>query len=108
MSLYLTRAQYTSEAYRGMLAKPGEREGPGREIFEAAGMKLLHMRCSAKSEVIWICEGDAVAVTTVSMAVMASGAFSNAESVELITMKQQVDAMKGAAKVAGKYRPPGK
>ena len=35
-------------------------------------MKLLPMWCSAKSEVICICEGNAVAATTVSMAVMAS------------------------------------
>lgn len=108
MSLYLTRAHYTPEAFKGMLAKPGDRESPGREMFEAAGMKLHNMWYSANGEVICICEGDAISGATVAMVVMASGAFLNAETVELLTMKQQVEAMKGAGKVAAKYRAPGK
>jgi len=108
MSLYLTRAQYTPEAFKGMIANPGDREGPGRQLFEAAGMKLLHMWCSVAGEVICILEGDAVAGATVSMVVIASGAFSKVDTVELVTMKQQVEAMRTAGEVAGKYKPPGK
>jgi uncharacterized protein with GYD domain len=108
MSLYLTRAGYTPEAYRGMIANPAERASIARSMFEAASMKMHHIWMSADNEVICIVEGDAVAGTAVSMVVMASGAFSSARSVELISPEQQVAAMKLAGTVAAKYRPPGK
>jgi hypothetical protein len=108
MSLYLTRASYTPEAYRGMIANPAERASIARGMFEAAEMKLHHIWMSANNEVICVVEGDAVAGTAVSMVVMASGAFSSASSIELISPEQQVAAMKRAGKVAAKYRAPGK
>jgi uncharacterized protein with GYD domain len=108
MSLYLVRARYTPEAYKGMLVRPGDREAPGREVFEAAGMKLHHIWYSANGEVVCVAEGNAVAGATVAMVVTASGALCDAESIELLTMQQQVEAMKQASKIAEKYRPPGK
>ena len=108
MSLYLIRAQYTHQAFQQMLAKPGDREAPARELFDAAGVKLHHIWYSGEGEVICIAEGSPVSASTVSMVVKASGALAGVEITELITMKQQVEAMQGAAKVAEKYRPPGK
>ena len=67
-------------------------------------MKLLHMWCSVAGEVICILEGNAVAGATVSMVVIASGAFSKVETVEMVTMKQQVEAMRTAGEVAGKVQ----
>ncbi|MEJ7929898.1 hypothetical protein WG922_07930 [Ramlibacter sp. AN1015] len=108
MSLYLLRAQYTPDAFRGMLARPGDREGPGRELFEAAGMKLQHMWYSAKGEIICIAEGEAVNSATVAMVVTASGALCGATLEELLTPAQQLEAMKAAGAVSAKYRAPGK
>ncbi len=108
MSLYLTRAQYSQDAFKGMLAKPGDREGPAKELFGASGMKLHHIWYSGNGEVVCIGEGDAASAATIGMVVMASGAFSSVDSTELITMKQQVEAMQAAGQVAAKYRPPGK
>ena len=108
MSLYMIRAQYTAEAFKGMLARPGDREGPARAIFEAAGLKLKHMWYSAKGEVICIAEGNAVQNATVAMVVAASGGLCNPSMEELLTMKDQVEAMKQAGEVSAKYRPPGK
>ena len=108
MSLYLTRARYTPEAYRGMINHPSERASIARSMFESADMKLHHIWMSSDNEVICIVEGDAVAGAAVSMTVMASGAFSGASSVELITPEQQLTAMKRADKITAKYRAPGK
>ena len=108
MSLYLTRAHYTQEAFKGLIANPGDRKAAGKTMFEAAGLKLHHMWYSGNGEVIAVVEGNAVAGATVVMVVMASGAFSSAESTEMITMEQQVEAMRAAGKVAAAYRAPGK
>lgn len=108
MSLYMFRAQYTPEAFRGMLARPGDREGPGRQLFEAAGMRLQHMWYSAKGEVVCIAEGESVNGATVAMVVTASGALCGATMEELLTPSQQLEAMKAASEVSGKYRAPGK
>lgn len=77
-------------------------------MFEAAGMKLQHIWIASSSgEVITVVEGNAVSGSAVAMVVMASGAFFEARSMELITPDQHVEAMKLAGSVAAKYRPPG-
>ena len=43
MSLYLARARYTADAFKGMIAKPEDRAAPVKAMFEAAGAKLLHV-----------------------------------------------------------------
>ena len=108
MSLYLTRAKYSPDALKGMMANPGDREAAANAMFEAAGIKLHHMWYSGDGEVICVVEGTAVAGSVASMVVMASGGVSAVESRELITMAQMIDAMKGAGAVAAKFRPPGK
>lgn len=108
MSIYLTRACYTQEAFKGMVGQPEDREGVARAMFDAAGMKLHNIWYSGNGEVICVVEGTAVAGATVGMVVMASGAFDSVDSTELITMAQMVEAMKGAGAVAAKFRPPGK
>jgi uncharacterized protein with GYD domain len=108
MSLYLTRAKYSQEAFKGMIANPTDREAAGRVMFEAAGIKLHHMWYSGDGEVICVVEGTAVAGSTASMVVLASGGFTTVETIELITMGQMIEAMKGAGAVAAKFRPPGK
>ena len=108
MSLYLTRARYSQDAFKGMVASPSDREAAGRAMFEAAGIELHHMWYSGNGEVICVVEGNAVAGSLAGMVVMASGGFTAVESTELITMGQMVEAMKGAGAVAAKFRPPGK
>lgn len=108
MSLYLVRAHYTADAFKGMIANPAERASVARGMFEAAGMKMHNIWHSGNGEVVAVVEGSAVSGSAVTMVVMASGAFSSTDSIELITMEQQVEAMKLAGTVAAKYRPPGK
>ena len=108
MSIYLTRARYSQESFKGMAAKPDDREAAAKALFGAAGMTLQNMWYSGNGEVICILEGTAVAGATVGMVVLASGGFTSVESPELITMGQMVEAMGNAGTVAAKFRPPGK
>lgn len=108
MSLYLTRARYTPEAFKGMIAHPAERASIAKSMFETADMKLHHIWMSSSNDVVCVVEGSVVSGAAVSMVVMASGAFSEASSLELFTPEQQLAAMKLAGTVAAKYRAPGK
>jgi len=108
MSIYLTRARYSQESFKGMMAKPEDREVAAKAMFGAAGMKLHNMWYSGNGDVVCILEGTLVSGAAVSMVVLASGAFTSVESTELMTMSQMVEAMGSAATVAAKFRPPGK
>lgn len=108
MSLYLTRARYSPEACKGMLSNPGDRASAAKAMFEAAGIKMHNVWMTGQGDVVCVVEGNAVSGAAVTMVVMASGAFSEVELVELITPEQQVEAMKLAGTVAAKYRAPGK
>jgi hypothetical protein len=57
-----------------MLARPADREGPGREIFDALGMKLHHICYSAKGEIVCVAEGGAVNGASVAMMVTRAAA----------------------------------
>ena len=106
--MYVSRARYSQEAFKGTVAKPAYREAAGRAMFEAAGVKLHDMWYSGNGDVICVVQADAVSASMVGMVVMASGGFTSVESIELITMGQMMDAMKGAGAVAARFRPPGK
>jgi len=109
MSLFLVRGRYTADAFKGMIAKPEDRSGPIKAMFEAAGMRLLHSWFSPSTlEIIVVVEGDVVAGTSAATVVIASGAITDLSTIELITTQQQLDALKGATAVAAKYRAPGK
>jgi len=77
-------------------------------MFEAAGIKMHHIWMTGNGDVVTVVEGNAVSGAAVSMVVMASGAFTEVDSIELITPEQQLEAMKLGGSVASKYRAPGK
>jgi len=109
MGLYLSRARYNQDAYRGMIAKPEDRTAVIKELFEAARHRLLHAWYSPTTcEAIMVSEGDTTAGATIEIVAMASGVFSELGVVELLTMQQLGEAMKGGAAVAGKFRAPGR
>jgi uncharacterized protein with GYD domain len=108
MGIYLTRARYSQRSFKGMAAKPEDREAAAKALFSAAGMKLHNMWYPGNGEVICVLEGTAGAGAKVGTVVMASGGFTSVESTELISMSQMVEAMGSAGAVAAKFRPPGK
>lgn len=107
MATYLTRATYTAEAFRGMIANPEDRTAAAKSVFKAAGLKLSSVHFSPSTgEVICVADGDGIQAAALDIAVMASGAFSSVSSIELISMADLQAAMQSAAKVAKKYSPP--
>lgn len=108
MSLYMLRARYNAEAFKAMVANPGNRESAAKAIYSAAGLKLHHLWYTTNGDVIAVAEGNVLAGATLGMAVLASGSFSEGESIELLTMDQMAEAMASAGKISAQYRAPGK
>jgi uncharacterized protein with GYD domain len=107
MATYLTRARYTAEAFRGMIANPHDRSAAAKSVFKAAGLKLSSVYFSPSTgEVVCVADGDGIQASALDMAVMASGAFSQVSSIELVSMADMHKAMQSAASVAKTYTPP--
>lgn len=108
MGLYLYRAKYSQEAIKGLLAKPEDRTASLRAMYEAAGVKLLHLWLLPNWEVMMIAEADAMKNASIGAVIYASGACTEASATELMTFEQMAEAMKRGGTLAAKYRPPGK
>ena len=104
MGLYLTRAKYTNEAFKGMLSNPHDRGAAATVLFESAGMKLSSIHFSpSMGEVVCMVEGDAMKAAAIDIVVMGSGMFSSVKAMELIDMESLHGAMKHAGELARKY-----
>jgi len=109
MSLYLSRAKYSPEGMKGLVAKPEDRTAAAKALYEAAGAKLLHLWFSASTgEVVSVLEATSSATTSLGAAIAASGAFTEGSVEELLTPAQHMEAMRAAANIMSRYRPPGK
>ena len=108
MCLYMYRAKYSQEAVKGMLAKPEDRTASLRAMYEAAGVKLLHLWLLPNWEVMAIVEGDPIKNTSIGAVTYASGAVTEASATELMTFEQLAEATKLGGALAAKYRPPSK
>ncbi len=109
MSLYLTRAQYSGAAFKGMVASPSDRGAAARALFDAIGISPLSIHYSVGTgEIICMLEATAEQLTTSEMVIMGSGAFTNISSLQLISVEQMNAAMSNANGIASKYQAPNK
>lgn len=107
MSLYLTRAQYSNSAFKGMVTAPSDRGAAARLLFDAIGIKTHSIYFSVTSgEIVTIIEGTADQMAEVEMIIMSSGAFSGVNSLELVTIEQMNAAMSKAGMTVAKYQAP--
>jgi len=108
MSLYLGRGQLSQEAIEGYMYKPEDRTASIRALYEACGMKLLHLWATPAFELISIAEGDPLKNATHGSVALSMGAVTEVSWTELTTMEQLAEAVRCAGAVDAKYRPPGK
>lgn len=107
MSLYLTRAQYSTSAFKGMVTAPSDRGAAVRSLFDALGIKTHSIYYSVTSaEIVTIIEGTADQMAAVEMIVMSSGACSAVNSLELVTIEQMNAAMSKAVQTVAEYQAP--
>lgn len=108
MPFYLFQVSYSTEALKGMIAKPTDREAAARQIAEAAGCKLHQLFFSfGRHDVVCLFEApDDTAMAAVALVVGASGAAGNVMTTKLMTASEAMEAMTLAGKAAGSYVPP--
>ena len=109
MATYLFQFSYSLEAVKGMVAKPQDRRGAAEKVIAAAGGRLLDMYfCFGDYDGVATAEFSSnVDVAAASLAISASGGFSNVKTTVLITMDEAVQAMEKAGAVSAAYSPPG-
>ena len=107
MSIYLTRAKYSSAAFAGMISNPHDRGTAARAMFKALGVKTHSIHFSSSTgDIICIVEGNAEQMAQIGAITMSSGAFQFISSEELITTAAMNIAMAKAGKAVGKYKAP--
>lgn len=109
MPRFIISGNYTSDAMKGMIANPSDREAAARALVEAAGGKL---------ETFYLVTGDSdfsmkVTIDDVTdliaglMVAGASGAASNLKTIRAFTSAEFTEMQKKAGRIAQAYKPPG-
>ena len=109
MALYYFTADYSGEAFSGMVNSPQDREAAARKLIEAVGMKLHNFYfCVNTGQIIGMIEGTGSQMSTLDMVIMASGAFTGVEAKEVISASEMTSCMVAANKVMSTYKAPNK
>ena len=109
MALYYFTADYSGEAFSGMVNRPQDREAAARKLIEAVGMKLHNFYfCINTGQIIGMIEGTGSQMSTLDMVIMASGAFTCVEAKEVISAPEMTSCMDAANKVMSTYKAPNK
>ena len=109
MALYYFTADYSGEAFSGMVNSPQDREAAARKLIEAVGMKLHNFYfCVNTGQIIGMIEGTGSQMSTLDMVIMASGAFTCVEAKEVISASEMTSCMDAANKVMSTYKAPNK
>ncbi|CUH45752.1 MULTISPECIES: GYD domain-containing protein [Ruegeria] len=110
MPIFITYATYSQDGVKGMLKKPADRTAAVRALLKKVGGKLLAFyMTTGENDVVVVSEvPDGTDAVAIGMAVAASGAVSNVETVRAWKAKDFAAITKKAAKLTGAYTPPGK
>ena len=108
MPRYLIQTSYTNQSISDLVKNPQDRAAAVRPVIERLGGKLVTLDFAfGEYDVVGIGDlPDNVAMAALSMAIGASGAFSEFKTTVLISMDEAVEAMRKAGTVG--YRPPGR
>lgn len=108
MSFYLYQLTYSSDAIKGMVANPSDREAAARKLIEALGGKLHHLFFSfGQYDVVCLIEGpDDEFMMAGAAAVASAGTVSASATTKLMTPSDTMAALKKAGQVTGAYTPP--
>ena len=109
MPIYLTRGNYTREAFKALMAKPEDRTEPVRKLIEAVGGKLHGLYFTfGEYDFLLVAEAPSEqAVSAALLAAVASGSVTNVNTTVAMTAADMKDVFGKAASVAGQFRAAG-
>jgi uncharacterized protein with GYD domain len=109
MPIYITQGRYTSEAIKGMVTHPEDREKAVADLMEKAGAKLLAMYFTfGKYDFLSITEApNEQVMASALIAGAASGEVSDLTTSIAMTTKDAKKAFKAAMEPSKSFKAPG-
>jgi uncharacterized protein with GYD domain len=110
MPIYISRGRFTSNAVKGMLAKPEDREEVVGKLFKSVGGRLIAWYLTFGHH-DWLAIGefpDEKAAASAVLAAAAGGSLSDIETTVAMTAKDAVATFKSAGKAAKTFRSAGR
>ena len=109
MPIYLTRGNYSREAFKALMAKPEDRTEPVRELIESVGGKLHALYFTfGEYDFLLIAEApNEQAVSAALLAAAASGSVTNLNTTVALTAADMKAVLGKAGAVAGRFRAAG-
>ena len=110
MAIYITQGRYTSDAVKGMVANPENREKAVADLMEKAGAKLLAVYFTfGEYDFLSITEAPSEEVMASALiAGAASGGISHLRTSVAMTSKDAMKAFKSAGALSKSFKPPGR
>ncbi|MGB8749142.1 MAG: GYD domain-containing protein [Pseudolabrys sp.] len=110
MPIYISRGRFSSDAVKGMVAKPENREEAVSKLFESVGGKLIAWYLTFGRH-DWLVIGefpDDKACASAVLAAAAGGSLSDIETTPAMTAKDAHATFVSAAKAAKSFRSAGR
>ena len=110
MPIFITQGRYTSDAFKGMVANPENREKAIADLMEKAGGKLLALYFTfGEYDFLSISEAPSEEVIASSLIVgAASGRVSHLKTILAMTPGQAMKAFKSAGELSKSFKPAGR
>src|SRR4029453_11474866 len=109
MPIFISRGRFTSNAVKGMLARPENREEAVSELFKSAGGRLIAWYLTFGRH-DWLVIGgfpDEKAAASAVLAAAAGGSLSEVETTIAMTAKDAAATFESAGKAAKNFRSAG-
>src|ERR1700730_6979196 len=110
MPIYISRGRFTSDAVKGMLARPENREEVVAKLFKSVGGKLIGWYLTFGHH-DWMAIGEFPDEKTAASAILAAaagGRLSNIETTVAMTAKEATATFQSAGKAAKAFRSAGR
>jgi uncharacterized protein with GYD domain len=110
MAIYISRGRFTSDAVKGMLAKPENREESVAKLFKSVGGRLVGWYLTFGHH-DWMAIGefpDEKAAASAILAAAAGGSLSDIETTVAMSAKDAHATFEAAGKVAKDFRSAGR
>ncbi len=106
MARYLSEVTFTPQAFAAFIKNPQDRAQASQPLYEAVGGKLEEYYFAVGQNTVFLVAQipDELAVETLMMAVMASGAATSVKVTALMTATEAIEAMRKASSIT--YKPP--
>ena len=110
MPIFISRGRFTSDAIKGMLAKPENREEAVAKLFQSVGGRLVAWYLTFGHH-DWLAIGefpDQKAAASAVLAAAGGGSLSDVETTIAMTAKEAFATFESAAKAARAFRSAGR